>query len=521
MAKAQKNRASKQPYVSTEQLTLTGFETPFSHSLRPDNRWIALSHQIPWDSLVSVYSSEMNNDRTGAGGINPRVVLGALIIKHICNLSDRETVLQIQENMYMQYFIGYSSFSDEEPFDASLFVDIRKRLGLAQLNALNEKIVELSRAKHVVANDDEDSKPSNSGIAVTSDVPKQACVEVTHKGKLIVDATACPQDIAYPTDLNLLNDARMKSEELIDFLYTPVLHGKKPRTYREVARKRYLQTAQKKKKSKKVIRCALRKQLSYLGRNLRSIDKLLDAYTLIPFDAHQCKYMFVIRTLYDQQKQMYDSKTHSIEDRIVSIHQPHVRPIVRGKTTADVEFGAKIQVSLMDGYAFLDDLSWDAFNEGTRLISSVEKYKARFGYYPQMVAADKIYCNRENRRVLKELGIELRAKALGRPRAVDEKHVSPGERNQIEGKFGQAKTAYGMDRIRARLPKTSESWIAAIILVLNLVRLARIVPYALLIRIMTFSASGIRKLWGVLMGLIQTRSSELYAMNKGMVWRLT
>jgi hypothetical protein len=231
--------------------------------------------------------------------------------------------------------------------------------------------------------------------------------------------------------------------------------------------------------------------------------------------------MFVIRTLYDQQKQMYDSKTHSIEDRIVSIHQPHVRPIVRGKTTADVEFGAKIQVSLMDGYAFLDDLSWDAFNEGTRLISSVEKYKARFGYYPQMVAADKIYCNRENRRVLKELGIELRAKALGRPRAVDEKHVSPGERNQIEGKFGQAKTAYGMDRIRARLPKTSESWIAAIILVLNLVRLARIVPYALLIRIMTFSASGIRKLWGVLMGLIQTRSSELYAMNKGMVWRLT
>jgi len=520
MAKAQKNRASKQPYVSTEQLTLTGFETPFSHSLRPDNRWIVLSLQIPWDSLVSVYSSEMNNDRTGAGGINPRVVLGALIIKHICNLTDRETVLQIQENMYMQYFIGYSSFSDKAPFDASLFVDIRKRLGLTQLNALNEKIVELSRVKHVVT-DDETPKPSDSGVAVTSDAPKQASVEVTHKGKLIVDATACPQDIAYPTDLNLLNDARMKSEELLDFLYTPELHGQKPRTYREVARKRYLQTAQKKKKSKKVVRCALRKQLCYLGRNLRSIDKLLDAYTLMPFDIHQCKYMFVIRTLYAQQKQMYDSKTHSIEDRIVSIHQPHVRPIVRGKTTADVEFGAKIQVSLMDGYAFLDDLSWDAFNEGTRLISSVEKYKARFGYYPQMVAADKIYCNRENRRVLKELGIELRAKALGRPKAVDEKHVSPGERNPIEGKFGQAKTAYGMDRIRARLPKTSESWIAAIILVLNLVRLARTVPYALMTRIMTFSASGIRKLWGVLMRFIQTRIGELYAMNNGMAWRLT
>jgi|WetSurMetagenome_2_1015567.scaffolds.fasta_scaffold113773_1 transposase, IS5 family len=520
MAKAQKNRASKQPYVSTEQLTLTGFETPFSHSLRSDNRWIILSHQIPWDSLVGIYSTEMNNDRTGAGGINPRVALGALIIKHICNLTDRETVQQIQENMYMQYFIGYSSFSEEEPFDASLFVDIRKRLGIAQLNALNEKIVELSRMKHDVK-DDEGPKPSDSGITGTSDVLKEASVEITHKGKLIVDATACPQDIAYPTDLNLLNDARMKSEELIDFLYTPELHGQKPRTYREVARKCYLQTAQKKKKSKKVVRSALRKQLSYLGRNLRSIDKLLNAYSLIPFDAHQYKYMLVIRTLYDQQKQMYESKTHSIEDRIVSIHQPHVRPIVRGKTTADVEFGAKIQVSLMDGYAFLDDISWDAFNEGTRLISSVEKYKARFGYYPKQVAADKIYCNRENRRVLKELGIELRAKALGRPRAVDEKHVSPGERNSIEGKFGQAKTAYGMGRIRARLPQTSESWIAAIILVLNLVKLARVVSYALLTRIMTFSASTIRKLWGDLMRLFQTWLGELYAMNNGMAWRLT
>ena len=91
---------------------------------------------------------------------------------------------------------------------------------------------------------------------------------------------------------------------------------------------------------------------------------------------------------------MFAENTHSIEHRIVSIHQPHVRPIVRGKTNANVEFGAKINVSLMNGYAFLDDLSWDAFNEGTRLMASVEKYKKRFGYYPEEVLADKIYCNR-------------------------------------------------------------------------------------------------------------------------------
>lgn len=83
----------------------------------------------------------MGNDETGASGITPRVALGALIIKHLCDLSDRETVQQIQENIYMQYLIGYTSFSDEEPFDSSLFVDIRKRMGIEQINAINEKIL--------------------------------------------------------------------------------------------------------------------------------------------------------------------------------------------------------------------------------------------------------------------------------------------------------------------------------------------------------------------------------------------
>jgi transposase, IS5 family len=141
MAKAQKYRASKQAYVSEKQLVLAGFETPFSRYLRQDNRWVTLSHKIPWDTLVSVYLSQMGNSETGADGINPRVAIGAMIIKHICNLSDRETVQQIQENMYMQYFLGYSNFNDEEPFDPSLFVDFRKRLGIEQINEINERIM--------------------------------------------------------------------------------------------------------------------------------------------------------------------------------------------------------------------------------------------------------------------------------------------------------------------------------------------------------------------------------------------
>jgi hypothetical protein len=189
---------------------------------------------------------------------------------------------------------------------------------------------------------------------------------------------------------------------------------------------------------------------------------------------------------------MFNSGAHRIDDRIVSIHQPHVRPIVRGKSQAKVEFGAKIHVSLINGISFLDELSWDAFNEGSHMMEYIEKYRNRFGFYPKEVLADQIYCNRINRAALKEKGIKLLAKPLGRPSAVHQ-HVSPGERNPIEGKFGQAKTAYGLNRIKARLPQTSESWIACIILVLNLVKLAgAALPSQIFEILVSFSARWIK-----------------------------
>ena len=473
MAKALKNRASKQGYVSPSQGIFPGFESPFSRHLNPTNRWVVLSKKIPWDELVSVYNKQMRNGQTGADGINPRVVLGAVIIKHMCDLSDRETIQQIQENMYMQYFIGYNSFSDEEPFDASLFVEFRKRLGLDQINAINEKILQLSQQKVSLTDDKNDKIPPTAPININEEKSSpQPVTEATdtHHGKLIVDATACPQDIGYPTDLNLLNDGREKLEDLLDFLYDPAIHHKKPRTYREVARKLYLKVAQKKVKTKKEIRRSIRQQLGFVKRDIKNIHVLLSYHETIPFDAAQYKYFLVIQTLFEQQLEMYKEKRHSVDHRIVSIHQPHVRPIVRGKTNANVEFGAKIQVSMMNGFAFLEQLSWEAFNEGTRLLETIEQFKSRTGHYPKEVLVDKIYCNRTNRAKLKELGITLIAKPLGRPKAMSN-HIRPGQRNPIEGKFGQAKTAYGMDRIKARLQQTSESWIATIILVLNLVKL--------------------------------------------------
>ena len=147
---------------------------------------------------------------------------------------------------------------------------------------------------------------------------------------------------------------------------------------------------------------------------------------------------------------MHSTFSKSIADRIVSLHQPHVRPIPRGKTNASTEFGAKIEVSLVNGFAFLDELSWDAFNEGSHLLSYVENHKKRFGYYPKEVLADAIFSSRVNRNKMKELGIKLIAKPLGRPsKSAVKEYIRPGERNPIEGKFGQGKAAYGLGCIKA------------------------------------------------------------------------
>jgi IS5 family transposase len=463
MSKARRKVAPSPKYVSPSQLTLAGFETPFERTLNPKNRWVVLARLIPWDEICNLYLKQAKPSHTGRPPISPRVVIGSIIIKYLCKLDDEETVAQISENIYMQYFLGYPSFTNEAPYDPSLLTDFRKRLGKDKVEAISDRIVSLKakfESQQVKA-----ANPTNGNLLEDKDTNPD------NKGRLILDATACPQDIAYPTDLDLLSAAREKTERLIDLLYNPQLHKRKPRTYRQVARKKYLQTAQKKNKSKKIIRKAVGSQLRFVGRNLHSIGKLLDSYSQIPLEPKDHKYLMVIHTLYEQQKQMFDTRTHSIEHRIVSIHQPHVRPMVRGKSQAKVEFGAKIHVSLVDGISFLDELSWEAFNEGSHMMDYVERYRKRFGFYPKEILADQIYCTRANRAALKDKGIRLLAKPLGRPSAVSI-HLSPGERNPIEGKFGQAKNGYGLNRIRARLKETSETWIASIILVLNLVKLA-------------------------------------------------
>lgn len=493
--KAVRKRASTPVYVSPNQLTLCGFETPFEQALTSANRWVKLSRLLPWDDIVKPYDVQFKSEE-GRPPISGRIVLGAVIIKHLLSFSDRETVQQIQENVFMQYFLGYSSFTNEAPFSPSLFVSIRERLSLTVINSINDIVIAHSfdktpnhPASTISPKEETDNKDniavptaaSNDNALSPQEEPAPAQKpSLPNAGKLLMDATVAPQNITYPTDLKLLNAARQKSEQIIDKLYNKGLYGQvKVRTYRQLAQKDFLNTARKKSKSSKAIYRANGSQLRYLKRNLQYIADMLQMYEAVdvaaPLNQRDLAYLQTIRMVYDQQYTMHTTRTHRIENRIVNIHQPYVRPIVRGKDSRKVEFGSKIQASLVNGFMVIEKLSWDNFNEGQCLIDTVKAYQTRFGFYPAEVLADKIYCTRENRRRLKELNIMLRSKPLGRPsKEALSNPVSPGERNPIEGKFGQAKVGYGLECIKAKLKATSESWIATITLVLNLVNLTRL-----------------------------------------------
>jgi len=458
------------------------FFLPFGGKLNKENRWVKMAQLVPWAYAEEKYAKSFRKSFRGQKAVSIRVALGALIIQERLQLSDRETVQQIVENPYLQYFIGLEGYQDHPPFHPSLMTHFRKRLGEQVLREINE-IIAVEAAKSTPDSDhDDEPKSGTTSKGKRTTKRRSTSEEDPNQGVLLLDATCAPADVAYPTDLNLLNEAREKLEEIIDTLHAPQIGcARKPRTYREKARKQFLAVAKQRRASGKVIRRAIGKQLRYVARNLRIIHDLASRQSLTLLSRKQYRDLLVIQELYRQQRMMFEYKTHQIEDRIVSIRQPHIRPIVRGKAKARVEFGAKVSVSMVNGYAFLERLSWDGFNEGVTLIQSLEAYKRRFGCYPKAVLADQIYRTRENRAFCKAHGIRLSGPALGRPAQGEEvakqrrvARQDASKRNAIEGKFGEGKRKYGLGRIRACLAKTSETVIALQLLVMNLERRLRV-----------------------------------------------
>ena len=289
--------------------------------------------------------------------------------------------------------------------------------------------------------------------------------------------------IRYPQDISLLNEAREKLEEMI--LWFHKTYGVDlSRRDCKAARRNYLSFAKSKKHSAKQIRKVLKKQLSYVRRDIGYLENFLSAgYAPKQKDIAT---ILTIFKLYEQQQYMYDNKVHKVENRIVSISQPWIRPIVRGKVKAPVEFGAKLDLSIdAEGYARIENISFDAYNENTCLQDAVNAYYERTGYYPKRVLADQIYRTRENRAFCQKHGIRLSGPKLGRPNKTTTKtekkieYQDNTDRIEVERRFSLTKRCYGMGKIMTKLEETQLTSIALSVFVANIVRMQQRILSAL------------------------------------------
>jgi len=449
------------PKKEFQKSTVEQFKIPSEWKPKEENRWVIMSKIIPWEEFEEEYAKQFSENK-GAPAKPFRMALGSLIIKEILRISDRETVEQIKENPYLQYFIGLEVYENEEAFDASMLVHFRQRIGMDLVNQINKKMVKEAEEE------------------ILPKVEEKGEGENQNRGKLLIDATCAPADIKYPTDIGILNEAREKTEKIIDSLYKKSKKkGKKPRTYRRRARKDYLKLSKKRRPSRKERRKGIKKQIQYIQRNLSHIEKRRKDEEVAKLSKKEEKMLLIIKKAYKQQVEMYENNENKVENRIVSLTQPHIRPIVRGKAGTPVEFGAKLSASYVNGYVYLYRLSWDNYNESGDFKGQIEEFKRETGYYPKSVHADAIYRTRENRAFCKERGIRLSGPPLGRrptnisPEKKKEALQDERDRNAIEGKFGQAKRRFSLNRVMAKLPDSSETAIAITFLVINLSALLR------------------------------------------------
>ncbi|MEE3193102.1 MAG: IS5 family transposase [Candidatus Poribacteria bacterium] len=410
--------------------------TPYSGQIDTNNRWIKLAELVPWDEMDGIYRKHFDEGKQSVIK-DCRLILGLILGQMLLELSDRDIVEYFHENPYFQYFCGQDTFVAKitsSVIHPSLLSKRRKRLGKAYVQKFEQEILRVLKNKGLI------------------------------KGKkLILDATVFPANITYPNDVKLLNTVR-------EYLCKTILNVKNSfdpkgriRTYRRIARKAYLNFQKTKKKSKQLIRRTRKQMIQYVNRNIKQLEVVLEEVTrLKQWQVDQIRsHISVAKQILEQQVHMATTRGRHVSNRIVSFHWPQIRPMVRGKDGKAVEFGPKAHVALVDGFAFLDHAQYDAFHEGIQLKDCLLKHNDRFGRHPEILLADQLYANRDNRKLLEELSILHAFKRMGRPPAEspNEKQErrrsfkkNQGRRNHIEATFGHLKNHFNLAKIKWTIP---------------------------------------------------------------------
>ena len=395
-------------YKDSNQLRIKDFVFPYG-KLDPENDWVRLAALVPWDVAEERYAARFVNN--GHPAHPARMALGALLIQRRLKCSDQWLVKHIGENPYLQYFIGMKEYGPC-PFGASTLVAFRKRFSEKDLAVILEATVPKREAEEKDDADDGNDSPNS--------------------GTLILDATCCPADIAYPQDINLLNQAREKAEKTVDEL-CEMAGQKKPRMYRKRARKDYLRLSKSKKRSGSAIRSAIRKQLQYIRRDIGCVAELVQKGAKLT--SKQAERLNIVATVYEQWTAA-----------------PELNAWISNHST-----NRKVSGGRWPGTRSAMDVIQNAFWRTSSIATA--------RHWP----------------FVKSMGFVCPVPALGKPpknpllsrQTKKQEYLDCCDRNAVEGIFGTGKTAYGLARISAHLQETAVCVIGVALLLLNLSRSLR------------------------------------------------
>lgn len=364
------------------------------------------------------------------------------VLKSYYRCSDAMLIEQLNGNWQMQLFCGIRLANGQQIKDKDIVGRWRSYLG----RHLNIDQLQLRCVQHW--------KPYMQHV---------------HTG--FTDATVFESYITYPTDAKLLWNACGKVYQLIKntrrelkLRHTRINHQKR--------KAGYLSFAKRRKKSKRQNKKICKSLLKYLQSLLKQLQIMEQKYDLVVFGGRYAQRLQTIQTLLEQQWKLYFGGESKVPNRIVSLHKPYVRPIVRGKEVKPVEFGAKVNMLVVDGISFLEHLSYDNFNEGTRLQSTIDLQQRYFGGCYQ-IGADAIYATNENRRYCTTNGITTSFVPKGNQGPNKEQKsqmrsiLGKIRSTVVEGSFGNEKNHYHLDKVKAKTQGNEKVWIFFSLLTCN------------------------------------------------------
>jgi hypothetical protein len=401
---------------------------------------------IPWYELSK--SLKIREKRKGPDRIfSPQGMLALMFLKSYVNCSDRKLISYLNGNIDFQMFCG-------------IFLGPER---ISNFKIISEIRCYISR--HL------DIKTLQGVLAIHwKPYLKESNI-------MLEDATCYETSMRYPTNIKLLWECTEWSYNQLK-LICKYLKIRMPRNKYEEQWIKYNNYSHKRKKTYKETVKRTRSLLYLLEKLvvlLREIENMYLEQLDLPGRYHVK--MKTIRKVLKQQQVIFETG-NSVPDRIVSISKSYIRPIVRGKEVKAVEFGAKVNMIQFDGINFIEHLSFNAFNEGTRLVKSIRYGRSLFGKITH-ISADDIYATNANRKYSTAAHIVTNFKRKGRAgkheehRQIISRELRKERTIRMEGSFGTEKEHYGLQKIKARTELNEILWIFFGVHTANAVRIAK------------------------------------------------